>query len=66
MFFVNEDAGYACDGFFGGVKLTTNGGISWIDRNNGINANPKTLFFFNCDTGFCGAGLSLFRTTNSE
>ena len=65
MFFVNEDAGYACDGFFGGVKLTTNGGISWIDRNNGINANPKTLFFLNYDTGFCGGGFSLFKTTNA-
>jgi photosystem II stability/assembly factor-like uncharacterized protein len=66
MFFVNEDAGYACDGFFGGVKLTTNGGISWIDRSNGLNISmPKTLYFLNHDTGYCGGSFKLCKTTNA-
>ena len=66
MFFVNADAGYACDGFFGGVKMTTNGGISWIARNNGLNiSRPSTLYFLNQDTGYCGGNFKLFKTTNA-
>jgi len=66
IFFLNKDTGYACDEFFGGVRLTTNGGSNWINRDNGINiSQPRTLFFLNYDTGFCGGGFSLFKTTNA-
>ena len=65
IFFLNKDTGYACDEFFGGVRLTTNGGSNWINRDNGINiSQPRTLFFLNYDTGFCGGSFSLFKTTN--
>ncbi|MBX7042391.1 MAG: T9SS type A sorting domain-containing protein [Ignavibacteria bacterium] len=66
MFFVNENAGYACDGFFGGVKLTTNGGISWTDRSSGLHISmPRALYFLNQDTGYCGGSFKIFKTVNA-
>jgi len=66
MFFINKDTGYVCDEFFGGLKLTTDAGTSWVNRESGLNiSQPRTLFFLNYDTGFCGGSFYLFKTTNA-
>jgi photosystem II stability/assembly factor-like uncharacterized protein len=67
MFFVNADSGYIIDEFFGGLKMTTDGGVSWINREDGlmVNGEPRTLFFLNSDTGFCGGSNKIFKTSNA-
>lgn len=67
MFFLNHDTGWECQlGTGPDVRLTTDGGITWEVRTSGINSsNSYPLFFLNYNTGFCGAGLDLYKTTNA-
>lgn len=66
MVFVNQDSGYYCADFIGAdVRTTTNGGLNWIVRTNGIASQTQRLFFLNYNTGFCGANFFLYKTTDA-
>ena len=54
-----------CENTFLDLWRTTNGGVTWESKTNGINAQPFRLFFINYSTGFCGASFTLFKTTNA-
>src|SRR4030095_1355448 len=65
--FLNKDSAWECGPAIGqaDVRTTTDGGNTWIIRNNGINqTDARRIFFLNYHTGFCGAGY-LFKTTNT-
>ncbi|MBK6771008.1 MAG: hypothetical protein IPG78_02460 [Ignavibacteria bacterium] len=66
MFFINRDSGYICENTFQDLYRTTNGGVSWVKRINGISSiGVRRLFFLDYNTGFCGASFTLFKTTNA-
>jgi photosystem II stability/assembly factor-like uncharacterized protein len=68
IYFLNKDTGYSCGYILGwSLALTTNGGVNWTPRQDGlmVNGQPRTLFFLNSDTGFCGGSTKLFKTTNA-
>ncbi|MBK9229003.1 MAG: T9SS type A sorting domain-containing protein [Ignavibacteria bacterium] len=65
MFFVNRDSGYMCENTIVELYRTTNGGVNWERKINGINQFPYKLFFINYLTGYCGASQNLLKTTNA-
>jgi photosystem II stability/assembly factor-like uncharacterized protein len=66
MQFINKDSAWEC-GLSAGpdVRTTTDGGLTWTVRTNGITSNTNRLFFTNYNTGWCGGGFKLFFTTNA-
>ncbi|MBK6771003.1 MAG: hypothetical protein IPG78_02435 [Ignavibacteria bacterium] len=63
---MNKDSGYVCNSIFRDVWRTSDGGLSWVMRNNGISSTGvRRLFFLDYNTGFCGASFTLFKTTNA-
>ena len=70
MFFQSIDTIWAADNntMVGGIFFTSNGGISWQSRSNGLLAPlPNKLYFYNSRIGFAsGFNQSrLFKTTNT-
>ena len=65
IFFITPDSGYVCNGLFGpDVRVTTNGGQTWQIRTSGISTETTRLFFLNFNTGWVGAGFTLYKTIN--
>ena len=68
IFFINKDSGYVCteSSIFWGVWRTTNGGLNFERKSNGItNGQSRKLFFLNYSTGYCGASFEVYKTTNA-
>jgi hypothetical protein len=67
MQFLNKDSGWACIDLIGAdVRTTTNGGLNWAVRTNGIASQTQRIFFLNYTTGYCGANdFLLYKTTNT-
>jgi len=69
IFFPSKDSGFICasNSFAPGLWFTSNGGVSWQVRQNGlIGTAIVTLFFLDNNTGWCGTSTNrLFRTTNT-
>jgi len=66
MVFLNEDSVGSCSDNVGAdVRTRQHGGLNWIVRTNGIMSQTQRLFFLNYNTGFCGAGSNLYKTTNA-
>ena len=67
MQFLNFDSG--CGMWFSAgphVRTTTDGGITWTVRINGINNETQNIFFLNYNTGWCGDNIGgLYKTTNA-
>jgi photosystem II stability/assembly factor-like uncharacterized protein len=51
----------------GGVYRTTNGGLNWEKRDNGIPANsyPIYIYFYNSRIGFATGNTDVYKTTNA-
>ena len=47
MVFLNKDSGWTCSnvGIGPDIRTTTNGGLNWIVRTNGIAAQTQKIFF---------------------
>ena len=68
FFFINPDTVWEVSGGGSGpdARITTDGGYTWQVRINGITSYPSTCIqFLNFDTGFCGSGIRIFKTTNA-
>ncbi len=67
IFFPSRDTGYvsSSSSFAPGLWRTTNGGVSWQVSVNGLPSTlVKTLFFLNNQTGWCGTGQFICKTTD--
>ncbi|MCI0474068.1 MAG: T9SS type A sorting domain-containing protein [Ignavibacteria bacterium] len=65
----SEDTIWYADRFQigGGAYRTTNGGINWEKRDNGIPANsyPFYIYFYNSRIGFSTGGTNVYKTTDA-
>ncbi|MBS1494259.1 MAG: T9SS type A sorting domain-containing protein [Bacteroidetes bacterium] len=70
MTVLNKDTIWICSDidFGGGVFVTTNGGVNWINKYNVFGGNPARIYMLNYNTGFiAGSNASndyLKKTTN--
>lgn len=68
VFFLNENLGWAANGFYARVYKTTNGGLNWTEQLNENNIPGNYYFrnieFLNEDIGFLGTLNGTFFKTN--
>ena len=68
FYFFSPDTGWETDSYASSpdARLTTDGGFTWQQRTNGMTDYPtRCAFFLNYNTGYCGSGHSLYKTTNA-
>ena len=68
FYFLNPDTGCEADNAASSpdTRFTTDGGYTWQQRTNGMTDYPtRCAFFLNYNTGYCGSGHSLYKTTNA-
>jgi len=68
FYFISSDTGWVTDNFASSpvARLTTDGGYTWLQRINGMTSYPtRSVFFLNYNTGWCGSGNILYKTTNA-
>ena len=69
VFFLNENLGWAANGYYARIYKTTNGGLDWVEQLNENNIPGNYYFrnieFLNEDIGFIGTlNGTFFRTTD--
>ncbi len=65
-FFINENTGYAANGYISTIHKSTNGGINWINvLKPGMYNVDGGIFFCNQNTGFVTGASGIFKTTDA-
>lgn len=69
VFFLNENLGWAANGYYAAVYKTTDGGLNWVkqfDENDlGIDLYLRNIIFLNENIGFLGTlNSKLYKTVN--
>jgi len=68
FYFLSPDTGWETDNAASSpdARLTIDGGYTWLQRINGMTSYPtRSVFFLNYNTGWCGSGNILYKTTNA-
>ena len=65
-FFINENTGYAANGYISTIQKSTNGGIDWINvlKPGKYNVDGG-IYFCNQNTGFVTGASGIFKTTDA-